>query len=263
MIRRIEVLCLIVCLFTKIYSQGGFEALARLGYTDFDYSLPAGQKRGGIGFGGHIGYSFFFSKKVGLGLGANFYRYASHTNRRYTEFVPNAKDSQGHTCDITTFYEDKSRISATYLGLPLSLRVWFPIGRKFFILTAVGAAYNIAFLGKYHTESILEKEEGYYPQWHLTLHDVHEYGQKVIRTSNQSPTLKNTVTVFGRADYGIKLGKSLHLLVGLECTYGLLHSVDFENVGKKVLPFAVNVEFGCQYIIPKKRSRWCHCATDN
>ncbi len=241
----------------------------------------------------HVGYAYFFTKNIGLSLGADIQRYGTTLSLSpdwtWQNVVDTDSEPYEHWLKLDNWNERHQTIN---LEIPLAVVFSFPI-EKWRLRTEIGVKYAFPLAAGSRASGTIT-HLGYYDPWHLTLMDLLPYG--FYTTSDFSPksTLKfqGALSAFLKVGVSIPLTRQLDLSCKLYCDYGITNilpenyyanePVGFRNdregmheahyfmndytnllntdqIGNKGSTLAVGVEIGISYFISGKRSSSCNC----
>jgi len=198
----------------SLYGGGGLSTL--------NYNVTAGKQNNGFGGKVGLGYQFFFSKKFGLGTGAELALY----NSKYT--LDNLSQQYMTTDMEGTDFEFRSAITnyketqqAMLLQIPLMLQ--FQTGSKHQFYAALGGKAGIPLYGKSESSSATIVNSGYYPEenYEYTTQEFMGFGAFTGRNADNNLNFK--MAFFASAEAGVKwkLKNKLALYTGAYLDYGL------------------------------------------
>lgn len=113
---------------------------AGVGWSSLCYTLTDGSNTGAAHFSAHVGYSYFFNRYVGVGLGVDFARYGSFTYYSDALFEwQGVLDSDGELYTHQTQLNRWREVQSLYaVSVPLVAQFAVPINRSLqFILMLV------------------------------------------------------------------------------------------------------------------------------
>jgi len=207
-----------------------------------------------IGGQAGIGYSYFFTKNVGLSLGIGFSHYRTHTTLA-GEFSQGSPFRLGNYTDNDLFlnptdYELRVRIkdwveyqSAKFLEIPLSIYLQKKFGDKeiFGLYLNAGVKFQIPVSAKYSIQDGDAENDpklnvsGYYEEKNLELGGLgapdlsqHGFGQihnpsQVLNNTSGNLNLKFNISLMGDAGFLISLSRRVDISLGAYIDYGLLN----------------------------------------
>lgn len=206
-----------------------FDVQVGAGYSTLGYKvnaqdvLPASTV-GSYGLNAHIGINYFFSRYVGISMGADVARYGSQMRLGGTLAYPDVTDTDGerytHSLTIHSWCEQQQQI---YLAPQLLLQATAPVGMAR-LSFALGVEYGFCLRSFYSAKGDLE-HTGFYEPWNLTLHDVPSHG--FYRGDNLRPrglfaADMQQLSLVARAGVLIPLARRLDLSVHALFKYSVL-----------------------------------------
>lgn len=274
---------------------GGYSSLGYNAKKVTDNLVPSSS--GSYALGAHIGYNWFFTEYVGLGIGVDAQRYGHSTSLNGTLTWQGVTDTDGelydHRLALNSWKENQQYWN---VEIPLSLVFSFPIREKVYITAQIGAKYCMPISGSYSGAGVLT-HSGYYQPWNLTLEDKPNHGfytESDFHPKGNMPS-RHYWSIFAKLGVAIPIADQLDLLIqaningaitpcvkegeqqligfrndraGQEQThyfmndYTALYNTEFTNGAIK--PFSAGLEIGIRYTIRsnKRRSYPCRCLRD-
>lgn len=294
MLKRSLPICIFLLLPVLLHGQSMLEITVDAGYSATLYKVADGKRLGGVGYGADLGYSYFFHKNVGIGVGVGFRHYAGGAQLNTLLDYPDVIDTDKEPYEHWTYLHNwREKQDLYYVEIPLSLQFRVPL-HKINLWFALGAKYNIAVAGHTAAQGDIT-HRGYYEKWDLTM-DIPAHG--FYETSDFRPSMslrpKNTVALFARMDVGIPLTEHWQILIGVNAHYCLMPAyvldgkddLGFRNdkagwadahyfmtdyssllhtpvLSGKANPLSVGLEVGVRYIFNKREKSYpCHCVND-
>ena len=204
------------------HSRGhAFEVTVGGGYSSLGYKVTnitdnlASKTSGSYSLQAHLGYNWFFSEYVGLGVGVDMQHYGQQAKLNGTLSWSGVTDTNGekydHTLDINNWAEKQNYWA---VEIPVSIVFSIPVQDKLYITAQVGGKYGLPLSGKYAGSGTLT-HSGWYAPWGLTLTNIPNHGFYTEKGFSPKGTLpkKNYWTVFAKVGVAIPLVEHLDLLV--------------------------------------------------
>lgn len=270
---------------------GGY---SKLGYTfqnNSRYSDLTAKSIGSWSAKAHIGYQFFFTRWMGIGLGANFQRYGGgillNGQVHYNEVTDTDGEMYNHTLSLTSW---KQQEQLYMVEIPLSLCFAIPVRDVLSITLELGGQYGIPVIANYKGTGETT-HTAYYPQWHLTLHDQPDHGFYTESGFTPKDKIQHMTawSLFGKLGVAIPVADQIELLVQAYGHYHLTTPIvvsdnqtlgfrndregmngahyfmkDYSSLATTGIaktdpkPFSAGLEVGVRFIIPHK-STHCLC----
>lgn len=268
------------------------------GWSDIAYRpLAAGVSNGGSwGMTAHAGYTFFFTPKFGLSVGADVSRYGATVCLPDEYTWQDVTDTDGEPYEHHLVLADwRERHNALYVEIPVALHFSFPLDGGIRLWTDIGVKYGIALAGGTRAKGTLT-HMGWYGKWNLMLYDLPPYG--FYTTDDFCP--RTAVRYPDRWTAFLKFGVSVPLTAHLDFTCGMYFSAgltdmmpsgrlseeigfrndrpgmedihafmpDYTNLlntnllGTHANAFAAGLEIGVSYHIPHRKHYHCRCIFD-
>ena len=203
------------------------EAYIGAGYGSLGYTL-SGADNHVTGFANAVlqaQYAYFFHPNWGIGAGVWFTNYASHVQ------LGGVYQWKGQTdTDLETDYDHSSQVIRWReneiihnAGVPVSLQFQYQKEDwRVRLFAALGVAPSVSVMKSYRVTEGVIAHSGYYPEWNLTLTDMHEFQTKHYE---QDPCAKGSLSVRPQAtlfaDFGVlfPIGKQIDLMIGAYAHY--------------------------------------------
>lgn len=135
------------------------------GISTLGYQLRYGTQTPGYGGTAGLGYTYFFSNNVGLGLGVDLALYsatASLADRRLPTF--DTRDKDGLPISITSTIRSYTETQqATYIHVPLHLQFQSSGKHKFYAQLNLASKVGIPLSATYSTSDVVIHNDGQYP----------------------------------------------------------------------------------------------------
>jgi len=198
----------------SVYGGGGLSTLK--------YKMSVGEQKNNFGGLAGIGYTYFFSSKIGLGSGAELALYNAKSTIDNLGDKYMAKDMEGAGFEFRSTvsnYEEKQK--AMYVNIPLMLQ--FQTGKKHMFYAAAGGKIGIPLNGKYKTSGATIKNSGYYAEedYEYTTQEFMGFGTFTGRDMDDDVDFKLAYIVSAEAGMKWKLKDNLSLYTGAYFDYGL------------------------------------------
>jgi len=286
------------------HSKGhSFEFTIGGGYSMLGYGVKQATENltptssGSYGVGLHLGYNWFFTEYVGLGVGVDAQRYGQSTTLNGTLSWIGVTDTDGELYDHRlALHSWKESQQYWNVEIPLSLVFSIPVDEKIYITAQIGAKYCVPISGSYSGGGVLT-HSGYYQPWNLILEDKPNHGfytENDFHPNGRMPK-SNYWSIFGKLGVAIPLVDNLDMLIqatvngaitpcakegeaqiigfrndraGQEQThyfmtdYIALYNTEFTT--GKIKPLSAGLEIGIRYTIQAHRHRRypCRCVRD-
>jgi len=210
----------------SVYGLGGLSLI--------NYTLSGGKTEGTISGGGGVGYTFFFTKNLGITTGAelSFFNAMASVDAitNSTEFknidVGGRTEDMHFTSKLDKYKESQK---ATYVHIPLLLQ--FQSGVFF---AAAGAKVGFAVDGKYEVTGGQLHTGGFFQESGQTFTDMPNHGfvtQEATHSGNLSFGLNAALSI--EAGVRLTVNDNVKLYAGAYADYGLL---DVSPAKEKALP---------------------------
>lgn len=193
------------------------------GLSTLKYDLRTGNHKDDFGGGAGIGYTYYFSKIVGLNAGIEFTFYNSKSIINHLETSYMTQDFKGTEFlykSAIDNYEEKQR--ASYFNIPIQIQVLYPIGAKS-IFIAGGFKLGIPLSGNYKSEKGVIKTTGYYKYENHEYEDIPALGFSTYSAKQGKEDYDVRIAYILSLEGGMKwrLPDNLFLYTGLYFDYGL------------------------------------------
>lgn len=251
-----------------------------------------GSNQGSWGLQAHVGYAFFFTPNVGLGVGANFSHYGSAASLLGTARWDKVTDTEGEPYNHLVLIHSLLDKQDVYLvEIPLTLYVLFPMSEWLSFNIEAGAKYGIPLLSSASYQADVE-HQGDYGIWGLNLNNVpgHGFYRESDFHGDYSVLYKNQISLFLKLGLDYEINRNVHLFGNIYGDYGLikameggetelgfqndrpgmatLHSfmpayngiITTNNITAKSNPLQLGLELGLRFVFPHKKSYPCKCA---
>ena len=208
-----------------------------LGWTKFFYDLDEGSSRGKLGYGGNIGYQYFFSKHWGVGIQAEFSVFNTQSRFDNKQFTFDGQfDDVGDDVlyDLNIALNNWRENQKTYFfDIPLMLmyQTRFGQSKNVGMYGGVGAKAQLPIKSTYKRHKGEAGVFGHYPDWNLTILPefplpAHNYGTNGDLGWKGDNELKFGVAVTGELGFLFALNRRIDLTVGVSADYGLMDIKD-------------------------------------
>lgn len=212
-----------------------------LGLSGFQYNLEGGSEKSGLGYGGVLGYQYFFNRHWGVsaGVGISFYT----TTAKYDDksFVyKNQLDNEQDVYDLTLRLRNwEEKQEGYFLEIPVMAMYQHKFGEKqrHGIYAGLGVKVQIPNVIGTSTFSIEEgsnlQTSAYYPEWNLVVGgdgnpdvSAHSYGSTesmndMWASQSRDNELNVSFAVAGEAGFLFGLSRRVDLTVGAYMDYGV------------------------------------------
>ena len=246
-----------------------------LGSSGLRYTISQGNVSNSLGFGGRLGYSFFFHENVGIGTGVRISRYRTNlTINEYSIAFPGLYDGRDRPhYRIVTLSDWEVNKRKLFLEVPLLLQFQTKFGRYQTIgmYANIGAKMKIPFNARHRVTDGSIENQGRYMQWGETIFfDLPHHGFGTDRDFRPSRDVRLRPGFAATAGLGvmIELSRAWDLMVGVYMDYGFTdiqrhrhgpiiylgqgdlnqyRSVLVSNDIGTVRPFSAGLEVGLRY----------------
>ena len=164
-----------------------------------------------------LDYAYFFHKNVGIGIGLRVSNTTSVARLNGYRQWTGVTDTDGETYDHTTYIRQwRERETMHTLDVPLSLQAQFYFNEqeKAGMYFDAGASLRITGFNRYNVKEGNIEDKGYYPATHLTLEQLHEFGNRDMRQVNTLAIKRLGAGVFGDLGFLFRVGKITDLAIG-------------------------------------------------
>jgi len=211
-----------------------------LGSSKLTYSLQNGEGKvkSGLGYGGKLGYSYFFSKHfgVGTGLGISAYRTTAHFDYdiKFNDLIDDEGDDYNR---IVSLRDWKERQKTTFIEIPLLFQFQYKFGKYegFGLYANLGIKAQIPVSSGYEVTNGTMENQGEYHKWgEPILYGMpnHGYGTTEPRPSGDVK-LKTGFAATASLGFLVSLTRIIDLQVGAYCDYGFTNKKK-EEIGSIV-----------------------------
>ena len=199
-----------------------------LGASKLNYKLIEGQGsvKPGLGFGGKLGYSYFFSEHfgVGTGLGISAYRNTAKLNYYDIKFFNKTDDEGDDYNRIVKLRDWKERQKTTFIEIPLLFQFQCKFGEYegFGLYANLGLKAQIPVSSGYEVTAGTMETRGEYHKWGMPeLWDLphHGYGTESPRPSGDVK-LKTGFAATAGLGFLVSLSRIIDLQLGAYFDYG-------------------------------------------
>lgn len=227
--------------------QHVIEIIGDAGYTATANQIAHSRTFGGLGYGGSLGYAYFFHPNIGFGVGVGCRHYGMGAQVDYTYQWKDVFDTDTPAEQYTHMVklnQWKEQVDVYYLEVPVSVQFRFLIASRTQLLLCIGASYAMPLYSKTKNSGQLT-HMGDYPQWGLML-DIPEHGFYTNTDFHPSTSLKmrHTVAPFARIDFAINLTEGLQFLAGARLG---LAALPILNGGTNDLGFRNDIPNGAEF----------------
>lgn len=223
-----------------VHSRGhSFEITVGGGYSSLGYkvnevsALLNSRTIGSYSAQGHLGYNWFFTEYVGLGVGLDVEHYGQSAKLDGQLVWEGVTDTDGEKYDHHLALNKWSETQDYWtFEIPVSLVFSIPVQDKVYITLQAGGKYGIPLTAGYSGKGELT-HTGYYKPWDLTLMEKPNHGfySETAFTPKGAITRKNYWSVFAKAGVAIPLVEHLDLLVQAYFNYALTEVANTEQNG--------------------------------
>lgn len=227
--KKILIIIIIMCVTKVGYAQKGIYAEFGFGIGSslVDYSIinPYFESSSSSGFSsvGGIGFTYNFTKRWGIGVGLDYGRYASNMLLNGTRIWKDVIDTDTEIYDHHLQLDDwNEETQWTYLESPIWLQYTYPIIKRLKIQTRVGVKYGFVQSSRFEANGKLV-HTGYYPKWHLSLHDISSEGFYTQSNFTPQGRLESKDNLSAISEIGLlySLSKQVNLMVSAYYHFGL------------------------------------------
>jgi outer membrane protein OmpA-like peptidoglycan-associated protein len=202
------------------------------GWTNFMYSLDGGSYKERVGYGGNLGFQYFFTRHWGFSLAGEYTIF--NTQSRYAnksflfnEQVDNENDAYNLTVRLSNWKENQT---TRFVEVPLMLMFQHKFGKsqRHGFYFGVGAKAQIPISNSFQRAEGEVRVSGYYPAWHLPLGEEgksvelpqHGYGTNKDRLWEGQQNLKTGFAAVGELGFLFGLSRRVDLMLGASIDYG-------------------------------------------
>lgn len=225
--KQIAVLLLSLCLFAlhaqDTFKKFSFEASGFYGLSGLSGTITNAKITPGLSYQFQIGGAYYFSKLLGVGIGAGYTNYTSQLVLDNYTSNTSATDSEGENFDYrVTASEIKESIDLSALEVPVFVTFRTDGENKAGLNIKAGLKFSFPLNANYQCRGGSLTTKGYYPAYNVEFSDMPNHGFETISSASYSGKL-NAITatsVFGNIAYLIPLGK-VGLNLGVYGSFGL------------------------------------------
>ena len=267
------------------------------GWSTLGYKVQPNQEDvrganiGSWGLQAHVGYAFFFTPNVGLGVGANFSHYGADATLSGTAKWENVTDMEGEAYTHLTIIHSLHDKQDIYLvEIPLTVYFLVPLSDDLSLNAEIGAKYALPILSDASYYADIE-HQGNYGIWGLNLYDVpgHGFYRENDFHNTYSVAAKNQLSLFLKLGLSYEISTNIHLFGNIYGDYGLFNTLQngefelgFQNdragmeethsfmpayngiittnyISEKSHPIQIGLELGLRFVFPHKKTYPCKC----
>jgi len=200
-----------------------------LGSSGLRYTVPNGNVRNGLGFGGQLGYSFFFHENIGVGTGIGISRY--RTNARINGdmislgMLQNSHDDEHERIAILRDWRERQTNLFFEVPLLLQFQTKFGTYQTIGMYANLGVRMQVPFAGRYRVTGGSIENQGLHLQWGEDKPPFANLPGRFDTDYNFRPNgdfrLRTGVAATAGVGLLIEFTRSLDLMVGAQFDYGL------------------------------------------
>lgn len=213
----------------SVYGSGGLSTLK--------YKTTIGKQSNGTGGQFGLGYTYFFSEKLGFNTGMEIALYNAKMELDNSSDKYMTKDIDGDEFEFRTTVNDyEEKQNATYINIPIILQ--FQTGKKNKIYAAAGGKIGIPVGGNYKINNARVTNSGYYAEEDYEYTTQEFLGFGTFSRKNMSDDIKYKMAFILSGELGVKwkLKNGLYLYSGAYIDYGL-NDVLKEDKGKRLVEY--------------------------
>ena len=212
--KQIAVLLLSLCVFAlqaqDTFKKFSFEASGFYGLSGLSGTITNGKITPGLSYQFQLGGAYYFSKILGVGIGAGYTNYTSQSVLdNYTSNTP-AIDSEGENFEYRVIANGiKESIILSALEVPVFIAFRTDGENKAGLNIKAGLKFSLPLSANNQCTGGSLTTKGYYPAYNVEFADLTNHGFETISSVSYLGKL-NAVTVtsvFGNIAYLIPLGK--------------------------------------------------------
>ena len=202
-----------------------------IGTSSLNYDLNGeGSRKGGLGFSGEIGYSYFFDKNWGIGTGVGISRYETKATLNTKYSFERIVDSEGDLYRRDVLLNNWREVQTSmFLEIPLTLDFQAKFGKEkrhgIYANAGIKAQLPIT-KSKNEIDAKYDANKdvhGYYYDWNVLLEDkIHEGFEKTAEEFNNEIELNFGIAATGSVGFLFGMSKRCDLYVGGTFDYGLM-----------------------------------------
>jgi hypothetical protein len=253
--------------------------------------LVSGNNSGTWGLQAHIGYAFFFTPNVGLGIGADFSHYGAQATLNGTARWEDVTDTEGeHYNHLALIHSLRDKQEIFFVEIPVTFYFAYPVTYSLDFNMQLGAKYGIPLLSKASFQADIE-HQGDYGIWGLNLHDVpgHGFYRENDFHGDYQVAAQSQISVFLKLGLDYAVRTNIHLFGNIYGVYGLMNALKSgqtelgfqndrqgmqtthafmaaydgitatNNISAQSHPIQVGLELGVRFVFPHKKSYPCRC----
>jgi len=210
-------------MFASAQTVNEFSFNGGVSLSAFDFRLPTGASS--LNFSGEfgVGYTRFFSEKVGIHIGANLALYNSNSNFNGVKIVSkNLIDNEGDRFDMhTTLDRYEETHNAKFLNIPVMAQFETGQTNKFYFMG--GVKIGIPLNAEYKVFDATITNKAYYPDYDNWLIEQNFAGYGNFEDISSQEELDYTISAALALETGLKwcVGSKIVLYTGVYFDYGL------------------------------------------
>lgn len=192
------------------------------GQHNLSYSLKDGVQKPTIGITANMGFTHYFTSKLGLLSGIGIQTCGSVSTINLTESTPAIDSDMDVYVHNAKFNSWQEKQQVLFVEIPLAGEFKQRINDKINMLFTLGAKLSIPVSATYKSTGGEIVTSGYYPQYNIELTDLPNHG---FTTITQSFSGKNNLNLLysaiAKIGVGYKLTEKIDLHAGAYFNYGL------------------------------------------
>lgn len=207
-------------------SQSELTVSLGAGSSTLNYQTDYGKSKSGSGGALGVGYSYFFSRTVGISLGLEAEMFNSSVDMGTVAFdqaIPAPAGLLGHFSLQANYAGLKEKQTAVVLQIPVMLQFQFPVGDQTALFVGAGVKAGFPVSSKWNQSADRLTTTGYsdYTGQHYT--DMPNHGFSTYSTISASGKLELKSPVMLALEGGLKfgIGEGKALYAGIFLDYGL------------------------------------------
>jgi len=224
-----------------------------------------------FGIGTEISIDYFLTQNIGIGTGIGYSEYnTGFYLSNFDNYGENYLDRVDKDGDLYYLYNIVNEVNETNkiqsIDIPIKLKFRYRQNKTLGLYLDLGAKFMYIFQAKIQGD-ILAEWQGYYPDYHVVLHDLPEY-DFILYNTDIGQSWKDyeqlNISLMGSLGISLRFSKKFHADLGFYFDYGLTdlkyeqakHPADFINtigITDKTITKAVGLNMGIRYDLSKKR----------
>jgi len=200
-----------------------------VGMNSLIYSIDGGSSKPKLGFGGKIGYVYYFSPNwgIGTGVGVSFCATEGYLNGAKISFENQIDDeAQRYRKDIYfRNWSEKQTFFLAEVPVLLHYRYNFGLQKRRELYVYLGAKCQLPLMASYAVTNGEIETQGYYPEYEVILFGLpnHGFGTEKNKAMSGSVSLPFNISVSLGIGFSFEVAKMVDIYAGGAFDYGFLN----------------------------------------